>query len=122
VWRVPVDGILFDPLYYYANAHDFAFNGEYAPTVLYLITLRASVIDAESLLEGSYDPYVFYRDAYRQRRMYKIYHGEPTAEVIQALQGVNDIDIDELLEQQRRYEQNKDTNGAKKGDGSGGDQ
>jgi len=66
--------------------------------------LRSSAIDAEGLLEGVYDPYVFYRDAYRQRRLYKIYHGNPPMEAIQALQGDENLDVDKLLEEQQQYE------------------
>ena len=87
----------------------------------YLVTLRASAIDTETLAEGSYDPYVFYRDAYRQRRMYKIYRGEPPPAVIQAFQGVNDIDADELLEEQHRYEQNSKSKDVKNSSGFDGD-
>ncbi len=116
VWRLPVDSYFFDPLYYYASTHNFALGAQYAPNALYLVTLRASAIDAEGLVEGAFDPYAFYRDAYRQRRMYKIYHGEPPPEVIQTFQGVNDIDADKLLEEQRQYEQKrKSTSGQKNG-------
>jgi phospholipid-binding lipoprotein MlaA len=69
--------------------------------------LRSSAIDAEGLLEGAYDPYVFYRDAYRQRRLYKIYRGNPPMEAIQFLQGVEDVDVDALLKEQEKYEQKK---------------
>lgn len=101
----PVDRYLFDPLSWYANSHDFELKAQYLPTVAYLVTIRSSAIDAEGLLEGVYDPYVFYRDAYRQRRLYKIYRGEPPLEVIQALQGVSDVeDADKLLEEQEKYE------------------
>jgi len=47
---------------------------------------------------------VFYRDAYRQRRLYKIYRGTPPMEAIQALQGEDDIDVDALLKEQQDYE------------------
>jgi len=77
----------------------------YWPTFIYLVTLRSSAIDAEGLLEGVYDPYVFYRDAYRQRRLYKIYRGNPPMEAIQSLQGVEDVDVDALLKEQEKYEQ-----------------
>jgi len=101
----PVDRYLFDPLSWYANSHDFNFQAQYLPTIAHLVTIRSSAIDAEGLLEGVYDPYVFYRDAYRQRRMYKIYRGEPPMEVIQALQGVSDVeDADKLLEEQQKVE------------------
>jgi phospholipid-binding lipoprotein MlaA len=105
IWRMPVDGYFFDPLSIYARTHDKPLNTQYLPTVAYLVTLRSTGIDAEGLLEGVYDPYVFYRDAYRQRRLYKIYRGEPPMEAIQILQGVGDLDdADKLLEEQQQYE------------------
>ena len=101
----PVDRYLFDPLSWYARSHEFNLHAEYLPTVSHLVTIRSSAMDAESLLEGAYDPYVFYRDAYRQRRLYKIYRGEPPMEVIQSMQGVEDVeDSDKLLEEQEQYE------------------
>ncbi|MHB8447940.1 MAG: MlaA family lipoprotein [Rudaea sp.] len=105
VWRLPVDGYFFDPLNIYARNHNKPLHSEYLPTVAYLVTLRSSAIDAEGLLEGVYDPYIFYRDAYRQRRLYQIYRGEPPLSVIQSLQGGNDLDdADKLLQQQEQYE------------------
>jgi phospholipid-binding lipoprotein MlaA len=101
----PIDRYLFDPLSWYARSHEFNLHAEYLPTVAYLVTVRSSAMDAEGLLEGAYDPYVFYRDAYRQRRLYKIYRGEPPMEVIQSMQGVEDVeDSDKLLEEQEQYE------------------
>lgn len=103
-----IDRWAFDPLSWYAASHNFDYHAEYLPTVAHLVTLRSSAIDAEGLLEGVYDPYVFYRDAYRQRRLYKIYRGNPPLEVIQSLQGVEDVDdADKLLEEQQKYEQQK---------------
>ena len=108
----PVDRFLFDPLSWYARSHSFNLHAEYLPTVAHLITIRSSAIDAESLLEGAYDPYVFYRDAYRQRRVYKIYRGEPPMEVIQSLQGVEDVDdADKLIEEQQKDEKQKKSEG-----------
>ncbi|MGE5167669.1 MAG: VacJ family lipoprotein [Deltaproteobacteria bacterium] len=105
VWRLPVDGYFFDPLNIYARNHDKELHAEYLPTVAYLVTLRSTGIDAEGLLEGVFDPYVFYRDAYRQRRLYQIYRGEPPLDVIQALQGGDDLDdADKLLQEQEHYE------------------
>jgi len=101
----PVDSFALDPLHWYSNAHEFKFSAQYLPTVAYLVTLRSSAIDAEGLLEGVFDPYVFYRDAYRQRRLYRIYDGNPPMEAIQALQGADDIDIDKLLKEQEKVEQ-----------------
>jgi len=105
VWRLPVDGYFFDPLSVYARNHDKELHAEYLPTVAYLVTLRSTGIDAEGLLEGVFDPYVFYRDAYRQRRLYQIYRGEPPLDVIQSLQGGDDLDdADKLLQEQEQYE------------------
>jgi len=101
---IAVDQYFLDPLSWYASSHDFKWHAEYLPQGAYLVTLRSSAIDAEGLLEGVYDPYVFYRDAYRQRRLYKIYHGNPPMEAIQALQGDENLDVDKLLEEQQQYE------------------
>ncbi|HEX6834349.1 MAG TPA: VacJ family lipoprotein [Rudaea sp.] len=104
MWRLPVDTYYFDPLSYFSRNHDYALGAEYYPSIAYLITLRSTGIDAEGLLEGVYDPYVFYRDAFRQRQMYQIYRGNPPLEVIQSLQGVEDVDVDSLLKEQEKYE------------------
>jgi phospholipid-binding lipoprotein MlaA len=110
--RIPVDGFLFDPLHWYSDTHDLRFNAQYAPSLLYLITLRSTGIDAEGLLEGVYDPYIFYRDAYRQRRLYEIYRGNPPIDAIQILQGTNEIDdADKLLKEQQDYENKTKTTG-----------
>ena len=103
VWRLPVDNY-FDPIAWYGREHDNSFLQEYGPNLLYLVTLRARGIEAEGLLEGVYDPYVFYRDAYRQRRIYDIYDGQPPAEIIEQMQGTNDMDVDKLLQEQHDYE------------------
>lgn len=108
VWRLPVDSYA-DPLAWYAREHDLKYGVQYFPSLFYLVTLRASAIDAENLLEGVYDPYVFYRDAYRQRRLYLIYDGEPPIEVLQQMQGIDDVDVDQLLDEQRQYEQSRQT-------------
>lgn len=103
VWRLPVDNY-FDPLAWYAKEHDLRLHAEEFPSFMYLITLRARGIDAEGLLDGIYDPYVFYRDAYRQRRLYDIYDGTPPADVTDQLQGTGDMDVDKLLDEQHAYE------------------
>ncbi len=106
IWRLPVDSY-FDPLSWYAREHDLKFHAQYLPSLAYLVTLRSRGIDAESFLNSAYDPYIFERDAYRQRRIYEIYHGNPPASVIEQFQGVSDNggdDIDQLLEQQHAYE------------------
>ena len=119
VWRLPVDGYFFDPLSIYARNHDKELHAEYLPTVAYLVTLRSTGIDAEGLLEGVFDPYVFYRDAYRQRRLYQIYRGEPPLDVIQSLQGGNDLDdADKLLQEQEQYEHQQKQKKPDQGDGT----
>jgi phospholipid-binding lipoprotein MlaA len=120
VWNLPIDTYFFDPLYYYSSSHHFILEAQYLPTALYLVTLRSSAIDAEALVEDAYDPYILYRDAYRQRRIYKIYRGNPPPEVIQALQGDNVIDTDELLEEQHQYEQKQKSKDEKKASDAGG--
>ncbi len=107
IWRMPVDSYYFDPMSRYARRHDHPYKQQHWPNMLFLVTLRAGAIDAENLLQGTYDPYVFYRDAYRQRRLYLIYDGEPPIDAIQEMQGIDDDDIDSLLEEQQRYEKDK---------------
>jgi phospholipid-binding lipoprotein MlaA len=106
VWRMPVDSYFFDPLSIYARTHDYKYGQQYLPQLMYLVTLRSRGIDAESFLESAYDPYVFMRDAYRQRRLYQIYDGNPPAEIIQQMQGLNDDDFDpeQLLDEQHQWE------------------
>jgi phospholipid-binding lipoprotein MlaA len=107
VWRLPVDSYFFDPLSYYSRNHSYKYGQEYIPSALYLVTLRSRGIDAESFLASAYDPYVFMRDAYRQQRLYQIYDGNPPAEVIEQMQGLNDnqgFDPDKLLDEQHKWE------------------
>lgn len=107
VWRLPVDGYFFDPLNYFERDHSFRYGQYYLPQALYLVSLRAQYIDAESFLASAYDPYVFMRDAYRQQRLYAIYDGDPPAEVIEKMQGLDDkhFDPDKLLDQQHQWEE-----------------
>ncbi len=120
MWRLPVDSYFFDPLAIYARNNELKYNAQYLPGVAYLVTLRSSAIDAEGLLEGVYDPYIFYRDAYRQRRMYKIYRGEPPLSVIQSMQGTGDLeDADKLLQQQQDYEKQQKEKQKSGGGGNG---
>lgn len=106
VWRLPVDSYFFDPLSIYSRNHDFKDGQYYLPQVMYLVTLRSRGIDAESFLQSAYDPYVFIRDAYRQQRLYTLYDGNPPAEIIQQMQGLNEkgFDPDELLDEQHKWE------------------
>jgi phospholipid-binding lipoprotein MlaA len=105
VLRRPVDSYFFDPLSLFAANHHY--NGlQYVPAAVYLVTVRSRAMDAEGYLESAYDPYVLLRDAYRQRRLYEIYDGNPPAEIIEQMQGLDDknFDPEELLEQQQQWE------------------
>lgn len=106
VWRMPVDSYFFDPLSIYARNNHYEYGQQFVPQVMYLVTLRSRGIDAESFLDSAYDPYVFVRDAYRQQRLYQIYDGNPPAEVIQQMQGLNDdnFDPEQLLDEQHKWE------------------
>lgn len=106
IWQLPVDSYFFDPLSIYPRNHQLSYHAEVLPQFLYLVSLRASAIDAESFLRSAYDPYVFVRDAYRQRRLYMIYLGNPPAEVIQHMQGldVEEFDPEALLREQEQWE------------------
>lgn len=106
VWRFPVDGYFFDPLSMFSRNHHFKSGQYYIPQALYLVTVRARAIDAEGFLQSAYDPYVFLRDAYRQRRLYQIYYGNPPAEIIEQMQGLDDqgFDPEQLLDQQHSWE------------------
>ncbi len=103
-WRVPVDSFLLNPLFYFSNTHTLRYGAQYAPTLAYFVTLRSAAIETEPLLQNAYDPYLFYRDAYRQHRIYKIYGDDPPASVIKALQGDDDGESERLLEEQHAFE------------------
>ena len=108
VWEWPVDSYL-DPLGWYARNYSLAWHAQYLPSAVDLITLRASALPLDKLLDAAYDPYDFLRDAYRQHRLYEIYYGSPPLAAIEELQGSspggqNSEDIDQLLEQQHAYE------------------
>ncbi|HEX7348468.1 MAG TPA: VacJ family lipoprotein [Rhodanobacteraceae bacterium] len=115
VWRLPVDSY-FDPLAWYAREHDLKWHAEYAPEVLYLVTVRANLLPLDKVLDSAYDPYAFMRDAYRQHRLSQIYYGNPPLSAIEELQGTtpsqdSNNDLDQLLEQQQQYEQQHHLNG-----------
>lgn len=114
VWRLPVDSY-FDPMGWYAREHDLKWHAQYLPSVAYLVTLRASALPLDPVIDSAYDPYAFMRDAYRQHRMYEIYYGNPPMSAIEELQGTtpsdnDDQDIDQLLQQQQQYEQSHGLN------------
>ncbi len=108
VWRLPVDSY-FDPMAWYAREHDFQWHAEYLPSAAYLVTLRASALPLDPMIDSAFDPYAFVRDAYRQHRLYEVYFGNPPLSAIEELQGTapgegHDQDIDQLLQQQQQYE------------------
>ncbi|MGH8215898.1 MAG: MlaA family lipoprotein, partial [Rhodanobacteraceae bacterium] len=114
VWRLPVDSY-FDPLGWYSRNHDFRWNAQYLPSLAYLMTLRANALPLDAIIDTSYDPYAFTRDAYRQHRLYQIYYGNPPLSAIEQLQGTgpgqeSGEDLDKLLEQQKAYEQSHGLN------------
>lgn len=112
VWHLPVDSYFFDPISIYErNQSTYDHGQQYLPSALYLVTLRARAIDAESFLESAYDPYIFLRDAYRQQRVYEMYNGNPPNSVIDQMQGMNDqnFDPDALLQQQHAWEKKHGT-------------
>ena len=110
MWRYPVDSYFFDPLHYVEHNHKFHHGEYYAPELLYLISLRAQAIDAEGFLNSAYDPYAFIRDAYRQHRLYELYDGNPPADVIERMQGLDQkgFDPDQLLDEQHQWEEKQD--------------
>lgn len=112
VWRLPVDSYFFDPLSYYSRNHSFKAGQYYLPQVIYLVSLRARAIDAESFLQSAYDPYAFLRDAYRQQRLYQLYDGNPPNDVIEQMQGNGgdqNFDPDQLLKEQHDWERKNDS-------------
>jgi phospholipid-binding lipoprotein MlaA len=50
---------------------------EWALLGLRVVDLRAGLLDADQTLKTVYDPYAFVRDAYFQRRLAKVYDGNP---------------------------------------------
>lgn len=115
MWQIPVDGYFFDPLSYFERNHAFGYGQYYLPQVLYLVSLRSQYIDAESFLASAYDPYTFMRDAYRQRRLYALYDGNPPPAIIERMQGLDDktFDPDQLLEQQHQWEKKHPDQGSR---------
>ncbi|TAN02784.1 MAG: VacJ family lipoprotein [Rhodanobacteraceae bacterium] len=108
VWRLPVDSY-FDPMDWYVRENSLKWHAEYAPNVFYLVTVRASALPYDKILDSAVDPYAFVRDAYRQHRLYEVYYGNPPLSAIETLQGSNASEentqtIEKLLEQQRQYE------------------
>jgi phospholipid-binding lipoprotein MlaA len=58
---------------------------EYAPLILDLISLRASLLPFEKDIQEAHDPYALMRDAYLQNREFNIYNGDPPSPDYDAL-------------------------------------
>ena len=67
----PVDSLT-NPVSYYVRNNNNAF-----PVVLDLVQFRADLLDQEDVIEDAYDKYLFFRDAYVQRRNYLIFDENP---------------------------------------------
>jgi phospholipid-binding lipoprotein MlaA len=68
------------PFYWY-NAG----NERWASLVLSTLDKRAQLLPLDSTLEGVFDQYAFIRDAYLQRRQFKVYDGNPPEEPLDDL-------------------------------------
>jgi phospholipid-binding lipoprotein MlaA len=71
--------------YNYGNERWFALG-------LSLLDLRAGLLPLDAQIERVYDKYGFVRDAYLQRRLYKVYDGNPPEELLD--DGLEDPDPD----------------------------
>ncbi|HEX7342467.1 MAG TPA: VacJ family lipoprotein [Rhodanobacteraceae bacterium] len=116
VWHFPASYFL-NPMSIYTRHHHYRYGQQYVPELVYLVSLRARAMDAESFLQSAYDPYVFLRDAYRQHRLYMIYYGNPPAAAIERMQGLDQqgFDPDQLLQQQKAWEKKHATTPATAG-------
>ncbi|MHB1616333.1 MAG: MlaA family lipoprotein [Metallibacterium sp.] len=109
-----VDTYFLNPMSYWTRDHHFRYYAEYLPYTLYLVQLRASLLNTDQFLSSAYDPYVMLRDAYLQRRNYLIYHGNPPTSLQENLNsggagssdnGGGESDMEALLARQRAYDQ-----------------
>lgn len=109
-----VDTYFLNPMSYWTRDHTFRYYAEYLPYTLYLVQLRASLLNTDQFLSSAYDPYVMLRDAYLQRRNYLIYHGNPPTSLLENLNGSGaggnnngggESDMEALLARQRAYDQ-----------------
>ena len=107
------DTYFLNPMSYWTRDHNFRYYAEYLPYTLYLVQLRASLLNTDQFLNSAYDPYVMLRDAYLQRRNYLIYHGNPPTSLLENFngsgaggshQGGGESDMEALLARQRAYD------------------
>lgn len=69
-----------DPVAWYARSEP-----AYWLSGLDLLNLRVSLFATEPYVEDAYDAYSFVRDAYRQRRLYAVWDGEPPDELLEQM-------------------------------------
>ncbi|WP_297921567.1 VacJ family lipoprotein [Metallibacterium sp.] len=109
-----LDTYFLNPMSYWVRDYHFRYYTEYLPYTLYLVQLRASLLNTDQFLSSAYDPYVMLRDAYLQRRNYLIYHGNPPISLQENLNsdgaggsdnGGGESDMGALLARQRAYDQ-----------------
>ncbi len=62
----------FEPIRYIEDT-----GGRNTAIVLYSIDKRVGLLPGDDALESAFDPYIFLRDAYLQRREYLLYDGDP---------------------------------------------
>ena len=51
-------------------------------TAIDLVDTRAKLLESDSVLKRSFDPYAFLRNAYLQRRQFQVYDGNPPEEAL----------------------------------------
>lgn len=85
---IPFD-ILGNPLFYYENT-----SVRDKLVVMQAIDLRARLLNAESILENSSDPYITLRESYLQNRNYNVFDGNPP---------IDDDFYDEMLDEDEDY-------------------
>ncbi|MDN5872894.1 MAG: VacJ family lipoprotein [Sinobacteraceae bacterium] len=69
-----VAGIFTSPTHYLPGRYDLPV---YSVAALHIINIRANLLGTDSLLESQFDPYIFIRTAYLQRRRALVYDGNP---------------------------------------------
>jgi phospholipid-binding lipoprotein MlaA len=70
------------PLYYVQENNGDYDTAFYGSTALNLVSVRAQLLSADSLIDGALDPYIFMRTAYLQNRLSKVYDGSPPRELM----------------------------------------
>jgi phospholipid-binding lipoprotein MlaA len=65
------------PFYWYDSGNERWFS-----LILQTVDRRARLLPLDATLEGVYDPYSFVREAFTQRRQFKVYDGNPPEEAL----------------------------------------